>query len=514
MALATSATPSFAARLAVMALDDRLAALKAVHPDHQTYHESWEVLLHAFEGAGGFHDGNYLWPYARESEDAFIKRKAMARYHNYVETLVDLYVRYIFTQGVKRTSKNPEYNAWAEDVDGAGTDLNEFLKRFAAMSLVTGHAGMLVDKTADEPVGPTRAEERARVVASIFAAPSIADWRFERNKLVAVKLYEAAPEPTLDKTLDDGDESRQYLLWDLEGWARFNSKGDQISADVLGMNVVPLIILRPKPSQCSRMLGRALIGNSNIVRALFNRAAEEDEVIRAQAFSVMTVEVPPEGNVDEVKGAIGGVIGTAKALIAKGKIEWKTPSQDVPLSIRDNMSYLVQELYRNAHVRWRREGGHAESGESIRLQYAELNEMLQAFSSSLREAEMRMARLWFAWNSTSPQEAQTAYEAAEVNAEYPDEFFLDSLINDLQAWGEAIALNLGQTMTRRIKKRAARRVEPDMPPEDQDKVDKEIDAQKDDELNPGLALTLAGVKAASDTGDGPGDVARESGGDE
>ncbi len=477
--------PAFVGRLQAGAAtdDERLKRLKQAHPDYSANKPSWVVQLDAFEGRGGFLDGSYLWPFPRESEDDFRRRTSTARYHNYIETLVDLYVRFMFTQGVKRDSGNAEYNEWVNDVDGAGTTMDTFLKRLASVGLVNGHVGGLLDKpyAPDIPTGPTKADDQTRVNLCMFTAPSIADWRHEGVKLTSVKLLESPPQPSLVDELPVGDDAVQYLLWDEEGWARFDSKGVMIAADTPGLGLVPLVVLRPKPSQLSVMLGRALVSNANVVRALFNRASEEDQVIRDQAFSVLTVNVDKDANVDEVKTHLGSVVGTAKALVVKGEIDYKTPDQNVPGTIRDNISYLVKEIYRAAHVRYDRDSLAAESAESIRLQYTELNEMLQGFAKSLAAVEQDIARAWFMWMSPNPEAGQKAYEAAKVEAEYPTEFFLDALITDLQAWGEAIGMGLGQLMTAKIKKRAVRRIEPDMDPKELAKIDAEIDAMPTEE---------------------------------
>ena len=489
--------PAFASKLAGETEDSRKKILRQVHPDYAANVGSWNVLLDAFEGCGGFLDGSYLWPYPREAEADFNARRAMARYHNYLETLVDLYVRFMFTQNVRRDSTSPDYNDWLENVDGAGTKINDLLKRFAAMSLVNGHAGMLIDKSPDEPAGPTQADDQGRVVARVFTAPNIPDWRHDGDTLVGVKLLEAGPTPSLVEEMPA--DTRQFLLWDMDGWARFDANGNLVAYDkpAIPLGLVPLVVLRPKQSHLSEMLGRALVSNANVIRALFNRAAEEDQVLREQAFSVMTVEVPPEGDVDQAKQQLGNVIGSAKALVVKGVIKYETPDQNVPQTIRDNMSYLVQEIYRAAHVRYRRDSLAAESAESIRIQYTELNEMLQGFSKALTLAERQIARCYFAWTTPTAEAAQAAFEKAKVEAEYPTEFFVDDLMTDLQAWAEAVRMNLGPTMTRRIKKRAVRRVDPDIPVDELKTIDEEIDKQPEDVLIPPIGFD-AGV--SPDTG--------------
>ncbi len=485
----TGTLPAFARQLLLKQPEERIEILKISHPDFDVNLPSWIVLLDAFEGRGGFLDGGYLWSYPREEQTAFEERKRWARYHNYLEALIDLYVRFVFTQGVKRTSESKEYNDWTEDVDGNGTDMSTLLKQFLSMALACGHAAVLLDKTADEPLGPTKAEEQARCVATIFAATSIKDWRYRENHISAVKLIEASPLTDILEPMPTDEAASQYLIWNEEGWARFDAKGEIIEGGVPLLGMVPLITLRPKASQTSRMLGRALVSNANVIKALFNRASEEDEVLRAQAFSVLTVEIDKDANLDEAKAALGAVIGTAKALIAKGEIKYETPDQNVPGAIRDNIQYLVQEMYRAAHVKFHRDSLAAQSGESIRLQYTELNEMLQGIAKALAQAERDIARAWFAWTETTPEAAEAAFDAAEPVAEYPDEFFLDDLEADLKAWSDAIAMDLGETMIKRIKKRAVRRIEPEMPEDDLLQVDKEIDEMKTERVLPMDALT-------------------------
>lgn len=469
--------PAFVAKLTADEVKT-LDLLKQVHPAYKERLEGWRVLLDAFEASGGFLDGDYLWPYPKEDRNDFNKRKAMARYHNYLESLVDIYVRFIFSQGVSRSSKHAAFSEWTTNVDGAGLSLEDLLKRAASVGLVHGHAGVLVDKTGDRPVGPAQADERAKVIANVFTAIAISDWRYAGSALAGVKLLEAAPAVDITEQLDP--EAKQYLLWDREGWARFDSDGKLVRADTPGLNLVPFAVLRPKPSYTQSVLGRPIVSSPNVIRAMFNRASEEDQFLRDQAFSLLTVEVPQDGNVEHAKSDIGDQVGTSKAVVVRGKLSYETADMTVAEAIRANIEYLVKEMYRAAHMRYQRDSLDAESAEAIRQQHAELNEMLEGLASALRELELAIARYWFAWTFPTPEQAEAAFKAADVQVAYPDEFFLDALINDLEAWAEAIRMDLGETMTKRIKKRAARRVDPDMPMDVQQQVDQEIDAQKDE----------------------------------
>lgn len=471
---------------------DQVQSVLAIrHPEYTARLTPWTVLLDAFEGAGGFLDGSYLWPYPSESAEDFAKRKSMARFHNYISPLVELYTRYLWTDGVDRQSNSEEYNAWTRDVDGAGTSLDDLMKRLVSVALVHGHAGVLVDKTAAEPSGPTKADEQSRVIASVFTALAIADWRFDTDGLAAVKLLEAPPAVSILADTPTGDEAVQYLIWDREGYARFNHEGTRVGADTPNLGLVPLVILRPQPSYASAMTGRPLMGDAKVHLALFNRPSEEDEVLRTQAFSLLTVSVAADGNVQEAKTDIGTAIGTSKAIVVKGDIAYQTPDQNVPGTIRANIEYLVQEVYRAAHVPYSVNSLQRDSGESRRMQYTELNEMLQGIGKALAAAERQIARCWFAWMFPTADAAEAAFEAAEVEATYPDEFFRDDLMGDLEAWAEALRMGLGPTMEKRLKRKAVRRLDPEIPEAELLEIDAEIDELPDD----------APVVMVPDTGD-------------
>lgn len=494
MAVDVARLPKFARELAG---NDKLAreANERVHRVYAARKQSWEILRDAFEGDGGFLTGDYLWPYPAENRSEFVERQKQARYHNYLESLVDLLSRFLFTKGVDRQSNSDELNAWLEDVDGIGTTMSNHMRRFLVLSLVSGHATTLVDKTREQPAGPAKADEVARVIATVFPALAVPDWRFGASGLVAVKLIEAAPPVGIAEEVPDEADAAQYLFWDTEGWARFNAKGELIDGDTPGLEMVPLVILHPKPSYTDGMVGRSLVA-ANVVKAMYNRSSEEDTVIRQSSFSMLTVSVPQGGDLNAARESVGSDVGATRAVITYGDIEYKTPDQSVAQTIRENLAYLVRELYRAAHVRFQTDSRQAESGEAVRLNYTELNETLQGIGKALEAAEHEIVRAYFAWTHPTKAAADAAYEAASYEAKYPDEFFSAELMVELEAWAEAIRLDLGPTMTKRIKRMAVRRIDPTIPEDELQTIDEEIEQMPDE--------PMTDVTAGVDTGDPEG----------
>ena len=100
----------------------RADLFRQVHPAVAAMGPRYQLLLDAYDGQGGFLDGTYLWQFPREKDSEFGPRKRQARYHNYVQPIIDQYVRKLFGgTGVQRESASDELTAWWADVDGAGT---------------------------------------------------------------------------------------------------------------------------------------------------------------------------------------------------------------------------------------------------------------------------------------------------------------------------------------------------------------------------------------------------------
>lgn len=477
------AETTLARRLLDLEGDSRKASLKATHALHKTYLDAWTTLLDAYEGSGGFLDGSYLWRYRREDTSPFNERQQQARYHNFAKTIVGIYVRHVLGKHLTRTTTNPELEAWWEDVDGAGTPIHDFMKRALKLGLALGHEGILVDKTPDLPTGPAKADERARPFLTLYHPPSILDWRLDRNELVGLKLAESARQPDILTPLSDSDEPEQYLLFDRAEWARFTPDAELITTELAAeglhdLGLIPFVVLRPEPSTVHPFIGLPLLGDAKVYKALYNRCSEEDEVLRAQGFSLFVIQANSPDDVERIKQQFGGEVGTTRAVVTSGTATFETPDQAVPEAIRKNISWLIQEIYRAAHVRFDRESLDAESAEAIRLQHSELNEMLVGTAQECHRVEQALARMFFAWTTATPEQAEAAYQKAEVTISYPTEFFTSDMLADLEALAQALSIDFGETFKKAQKKRMARRYDPSMDVKTLDEIDAEIDAQQ------------------------------------
>jgi hypothetical protein len=470
------------ARLASLTEAQRKDLLAQRHPDFDARVDSYRLLLDAYEGAGGFLDADYLWRFPNEIEGDFTQRQEQSRYHNYYRALVNIYIRHVFRKGVVRKADNlPDLDDWWKDVDGAGTGIDRFMMRGGKLALSAGIAGALVDKEPVPPTGPSRADDSGRVLASWFPATSILDWDLHGGELRGVMLRECAARASILEPQPTGDEAEQTLFWTQEGWMRLDAKGTPIDHSEAGSTIdfVPFAPVRPDPSAEQPFLGYALGGDGQVFRAVFNRCSEEDHVLRNQAFSVLTCDVGKDGDVEAAKTAIGSDIGTTRALVVAGAVDYVTPDMGAPEQIRMNIEFLIREIYRMAHIRFERDSMDAESGDAIRLQFTELNEQLANLATVLQDAEMQMAKAHFAWTHPGDRETVEAeFAAANVVIQYPREFFLADMLDELQKWAQAISMDLGPTFEHYIKNRVVDELAPELPTDLRDKVRTEIDGQQ------------------------------------
>ena len=69
----TNGLPRFVEVLRGLPDDVRKLELSRAHAEYSAHLQSWQILLDAFEANGGFLDGSYLWPYARDRKLTIVR---------------------------------------------------------------------------------------------------------------------------------------------------------------------------------------------------------------------------------------------------------------------------------------------------------------------------------------------------------------------------------------------------------------------------------------------------------
>ena len=143
-----------------------------------------------------------------------------------------------------------------------------------------------------------------------------------------------------------------------------------------------------------------------------------------------------------------------------------------------------------------RESLQAETAEAIRLKHDELNDYLASIADQCERLEKKLIRFWCAWTSPSEQEAQAKFDSLELTINYAREFFLADLEQDLKAWAMGLKMELGKTMEKRLRLRAAHRLEPNLSDDEKSEVEKEIEAIAS-KPKPDPAAMVEGLRSAA-----------------
>jgi hypothetical protein len=191
----------------------KTALLDARHPSYAP--DVWARYDALYRGGDAFrqHVEYFLPQRAMEPLEVYLKRKTEAYYTGYVGPIVDWFAAKL-TSGalVARARKDaavagesqtlvdpdPWYAAWKEDVDGAGTDLVDFMRARFTSACVKGRAWWCVEKPDDGEHPPANR----------------AEW--EHRQLGDVSIYPIDNDQVLDMEADARGELNWAIVHSLE----------------------------------------------------------------------------------------------------------------------------------------------------------------------------------------------------------------------------------------------------------------------------------------------------------
>ena len=90
----------------------------------------YKLLDDAYRASGIFETGDALIPHPRETAEKYVRRKNMSYFINYVKPIVDAHINLIFKNEPVRQNTSSTYDLFLNDVDGNGTSLTRFMKKF------------------------------------------------------------------------------------------------------------------------------------------------------------------------------------------------------------------------------------------------------------------------------------------------------------------------------------------------------------------------------------------------
>jgi hypothetical protein len=474
-----------------------------VHPLYLRWRDVWVKLLDVYEGAGGFLDDTkpYLIAHPREWLDhsspvfgdggqllrfevnanpskpspKLKERRKLARYENIASTLIEQLSGALFRNKPQRSFgpnaptvavQRPIELFW-NDADGNGTNWNDLLKEAWGPCAAFGHLWGYVDVQPDDP---------RRAYVRWYTPIDVIDWLVDdNNRLVSVKFLEAVPRESYAKTSTAYSVDVRVRVVDAEGWKLLNRSGKEIASGTHDFGVVPAFVMYARRRALTPFVGRSVLGDPQLYIDLYNLISETRELLRKQTFSILNVPIgETPGGVQKEQELIGQQSGTGNILFTTNSAQMLSPDNTNVQSYHDHMDRLQRTIYRLSVLPWESDGRGAESADSRQIKREDLNQQLAGFADELQRVDEFVTRLVY---RAAYGDAADRWEAAdELTIRWPDQFDTLNLEKVIKQFADAMALDLGQTATGEIRKRAARAVLPDVHMDTLQQIDDDITA--------------------------------------
>lgn len=526
------------------ALDGRRSVAAAVarqHPRYSEWQPIWRNLAHVYEGDGPYLTGDALVPHARELVYAkgadgttnfnsvigvrrkYTQRQQIARYENFSEAVVGLYVDYQYAklpsrswgdeeEGGEEDAQKTPLQAWHEDVDGFGTHIDDWLKRYQVLTDVFGHMFVLMDRlppntrtmsvtARGQKTQPTLAD-LGRPVLRIYSPLDAPDWLAPQNQLSAVKFQESIERKTLLQTVVPTDKA--FFFWDREQWSVYNARGEQLKQGQHGFGQLPVTIWYAKRRAILPIIGRGLLGDGSLAKDHYNLISELRELFRAQVFSMLHIQLGNEETIQQARENLGDHAGTDAIVFSKGGANFIAPPDGPAARYTEEISNVERKIYRLASLPWETDSKDAEAEGSRKLKAADLNASLSSLADNAQELDYWIARMFYA-GTYGAVRGKAAYEESKYRTEHPDDFNVQELMERAEEVQTVVEMGVGPTATKLLKASVIQVALPDLDRETKATIDRELAAeaqraeeQKQAELEntkAGITSTTVGAKS-------------------
>lgn len=459
------------------------------HPVFAALSPTWRKLGDCYTGRGGFADGSYIVPHVREYLDytsptpsqpspKLIARRRLARYENLAELVVDQKLaalgRVPPTRQVTTSTAAPHpIVAWWQDVDGLGTQIDDYLIEHWLGAAIYGHINIL----ADRPAGPrpaTKAEE-APIYLAAYAPGSTMDWAFDtRGRLTGMRFVEAPPRPSIEHPVPDAGHVRSRIVTATS--FKVIDGQSTLSQGTHGFGCVPIVQLFSRRDPFVLGIGRSVLGDPKRFIDDYNLTSELRELLRAQTFGQLNIPLGTNGafSAEAVRNMNDGSSGTGNVLLTPEPARYISPDTGNVTAYQEERRQLRREILRGASVPYETDSRDAESADALELKREDMNLILAGYADEMERADYGIAQLWFR-AEYGPDRWQQEWDAAKVVIKYPDTFNVTPFAAILEQAQAALSLEMPDTFTRELKKRLVGQFLPDLPEKTLKAITAELD---------------------------------------
>jgi len=369
------------------------------------------------DGLASSSGSSYLIRYPRESDQKFARRNELAFFASPLAQAVARFVGYLSTKPPARTMPHPLYEAMDADIDGKGNAINVFFAQFLVQAKARGSMLLLVDmdRAVDVPNQAAQIAQRAAPYWSAVLPESLTEYEIGDDGKFTFAEFSG------NWTAPDGKRVDCIWRFDKTTWsARESQAGGKLLAEgEHPLGECPLLIWT-EGGDFPHFGAFAAI--ADLSKRLFNLDSELDEILRAQTFSILTMQVPDDSTEAQKLAAAqtaGQTIGTSNLVVHSGSTPAFIAPPDGPANVYlqriDKLRGQIDEVGLNVATI-----NQQESGIAMKMRFQAINAALSACAERTEGLERRAWALSQKWLglSTAPEAAWARdYDIADVEVE-------------------------------------------------------------------------------------------------
>ncbi len=372
--------------------------------------KEWKLIEEAYNGSGGFSNGEYILKYPRESEDKIKHRREVGYYPNIIASKIKRYNGFLFKRGALRSSESDIVRSIFKDADRQGNHIDIFMQNFALNAKIRGSNLCLIDNSSDFKSNNLEEQQNNREFPYLV---EILPERVLKYKLDKFGRFDFISFSDTLNTSTYEEEIVQNITryYDTSRWIVYDDEDNIIDSGDHNLGICPVIHLSesgkfPATGEFTQL--------APIAKRHYNLKSELDEILRSQTFSILAVQ-STDGNPNLS-------VGTDNALIYAGD---KAPSFIAPSSSPtdaysneiESIESLIDKITYDINT-----SKAQESGIALDIKFQGLNSSLSAFASKIEDFELKVFSVISRYLDS----------LLEVNISYPKEFNIIDIHKELE----------------------------------------------------------------------------------
>lgn len=446
------------------------------HPEYRRMSSKWDFFLDSYMAPIDEFATNYLFQNEKEGDDEFRQRCDRAYRENHSKRVVDLINTYLFKESAVRKTEDTHIKQFFKDVDGKGHNMTQFMKAVSLYSSILGRVYIVVDRRdPEQATGTYKDDLEAKPYCYILQPQDVLDISFDAHGRVLWALVREKYREDEDPFTGTGEMKNRFRLWQGGKWWLWDEGGKEIESGDTKLKDCPIIPVNNEESVSNYYAPSLIADVSYLDRSIFNNYSRLDVIVNDQTFSQLIF--PIEGALttsvvddQELQGemmqrAVNRILFYAAG--AESKPEYISPDASQAEFVLSMIQHQTKQVY--ACVGLQNEGSGEtkdyKSGVSKSYDFDKLNKLLASKASNLEQAEERLIEMVKQWKDTT----------GDVEIEYPDEFDVRSLQQEIMFAQELSLLDISDKFIKRIYKRVVDKALPKLPEKELKEIHDEID---------------------------------------